>query len=72
MKQDVVDFEFKFRKLWDEYKSKLTHGEMVGTCEIVKLDYMVGTLLDNTVTEPGGDLKLPGESGSPIPERKEL
>ena len=74
MKQDVEEFESKLRALWEEYKAKLTHGEMVGTWEIVRLDYMVGTLLDNTIPvespalQPAGALKLPGVPGSPIPK----
>lgn len=72
--QDIVDFEAQLRKLWDFWQPKLTHGEMVGTWEIVRLDYQLGRLMDNAKTEMcetpviGGEQAM-GKSttGSPIP-----
>ncbi len=44
MKQDIADFESGLNLLCEEYREKLSHAELVGVLDNVKVAYQVATI----------------------------
>ena len=42
--QDIADFESGLNKLCEEFREKLSHAELVGTLDTVKMGYHIATL----------------------------
>ena len=73
--QDIADFEAQLTKLCEFWRAKLTHAELVGALDTVKMGYHIRTIQSFEETEMcetpviGGEQALGTPSaGSPIPE----
>jgi hypothetical protein len=60
-KQAIADFEAGLNKLCESYREKLTHAELVGTLDTVKMGYHIATIQSFEETVPA----LRGMSPSP-------
>lgn len=69
-KQDIADFEAGLNKLCEFYCQKLTHAELVGTLDTVKMGYHIETIRQITEPEIGAPLpetEITAKGGSPLP-----
>lgn len=69
MKQDIVNFEAQLQKLCEFWRAKLTHAELVGTLDTVKMGYHIGTIQGFEEPEVPVPLKddTSSNKGSPLP-----
>jgi len=81
-KQAIADFEAQLQKLCEFWLKKLTHAELVGTLDTVKMGYHIRTFQNFEDTEQSETPVIQGEqanapvnirdpikknSGSPVP-----
>lgn len=58
-KQDIAKFESEIQKVCEKYRGKLTHAELVGTLDTVKMGYHIRTIQgfeDDTLSNTGEEI----------------
>jgi len=67
-KQDIADFEATIQKVCEKYRKTLTHCELVGTLDTVKMGYHIHTLQSFEDTEMCETPVIKDEQALPKPE----
>lgn len=80
-KQDIANFETQLQKLCEFWRAKLTHAELVGVLDTVKMGYHIRTIQsfeepevpaplkdDNSSNKGHSFIPIEKSKGSPLPE----
>ncbi len=67
-KQDIADFESAIQKVCEKFREKLTHCELVGTLDTVKMGYHIRTIQSFEETERCETPVIKDEQAMPKPE----
>lgn len=69
--QQISEFESQVRKLCEHWRTKLTHCELVGVLDVVKMGYHIKTIQAFGESEQSETPVIDGEQarleGSPLP-----